>query len=50
MSQSRNNSPWPKAIVAISGLAIIGSVAFFLHDTQVLWGILLVIWLVSYVD
>lgn len=50
MSKNSNYSQWPKALVAIAGMAIVGSLAYFLHDAEVLWGILLIIWLVSYVD
>ncbi len=50
MSRNNKNSPWPKALVAITGLAIVGGLAYFLHDSQILWGILLIMWLITYVD
>jgi hypothetical protein len=51
MSQQNNYSKqWPKAFVAIFGTAFISAAAYFLHEPQIMWSMLALIWLISYFD
>lgn len=49
MTQNSKNE-WPKAFTMILGTASISAAAYFLHEPQVMWSMLLLIWLVSYFD
>ena len=48
MSQNNSPSQWPKAFVAMSGLFIIGATAYALKDADVMWSLLLLIWLLDW--
>lgn len=47
---SRPNSEWPKAFVAILGTASISAAAYLLNEPNVMWSMLLLIWILSYFD
>lgn len=51
MAQKNNNySEWPKAFVAILGTASIATGAYYLHEPNIFWAMLLLIWIISFFD
>lgn len=50
MSQDNKSNQWPKAFATIFGIAAISSVAYFLKEPQVMWSLILLLFLVERFD
>lgn len=49
MAQNQNNQ-WPKAIVAVLGTVAISATAYFLKEPDVMWSMILLLFLVNSFD
>ena len=49
MAQNQN-SQWPKAIVAVLGTAAISAASYFLKEPDVMWSMILLLFLVNSFD
>jgi hypothetical protein len=46
MAVNRENK-WPKAVVAVFGILGVCTAAYFMHNANVLWALLLVYWIAT---
>lgn len=51
MSQQNNYpSQWPKAFVVVFGTAALGATSYFLKEPQIMFGMIPLLWMVSWFD
>ena len=50
MSQNNSSSQWPKAFVAVLGMAAISAGAYLTKEPQIMWAMLPLLWIVNQFD